>query len=84
MAEEDRTVNSLAQRSLRCIRFRFGFFILRNNRPHILGLVTNDTCKLNCIDCRVANIINETMRMNEIDALLDRFIDQGVRMLYLT
>jgi MoaA/NifB/PqqE/SkfB family radical SAM enzyme len=77
-------VNTLVQRSLGYVRFGLDFFILHGNRPHILGLVTNDTCNLHCIDCRVANVTNEVMGMNEIEGVLERFFVKGVRMLYLT
>ena len=77
-------MNTMVQRSLGYVRFGLDFFILNSDRPYILGLVTNDTCNLHCIDCRVANINNECMSMDEIETVLDRFFAKGVRMLYLT
>jgi MoaA/NifB/PqqE/SkfB family radical SAM enzyme len=76
-------VNAL-QKSLDYIRFGFDFFVLHSDQPHILGLVTNDTCNLHCIGCRVANVGNQVMSMDEVNAVLDRFFAKGVRMLYLT
>lgn len=77
-------MNPLLQRSLGYLRFGLDFFVLRSHRPHILGLVTNDTCNLHCIDCRVANVNNDVMSIEQIEAVLDRYADKGVRMLYLT
>jgi MoaA/NifB/PqqE/SkfB family radical SAM enzyme len=65
-------------------RFGIDFFLLRADKPHILGLVTNDTCNLQCIGCRVANVHNEVMSMEWIGTVLERYYDKGVRMLYLT
>lgn len=77
-------MNTLLQRSLGYLRVGLDFFVLHSDRPHILGLVTNDTCNLHCIDCRVANVNNEVMSIEQIEAVLDRYADKGVRMLYLT
>jgi MoaA/NifB/PqqE/SkfB family radical SAM enzyme len=77
-------MSTLVQRSLAYIKVGLDFFILHSGRPNILGLVTNDTCNLHCIDCRVANVSNETMNMKQVESILDRYRAKGVRMLYLT
>ena len=77
-------MTSLLQRTLGYARFGMDFFLLRNDKPHILGLVTNDTCNLQCKGCRVANVYHEVMSMNWIEAVLERYYADGVRMLYLT
>ena len=77
-------MNSSLHRLLDYARFGIDFFVLHSDTPHILGLVTNDTCNLHCIDCRVANIDHAIMGMDRIEAILDRFYASGVRMLYLT
>ena len=52
-------MSTLMQRSLAYIQVGLDFFILHSGHPNILGLVTNDTCNLHCIDCRVANVSND-------------------------
>jgi MoaA/NifB/PqqE/SkfB family radical SAM enzyme len=77
-------VTTLLQHATGYLRFGLDFFLLRRDTPHILGLVTNDTCNLQCISCRIANITGEVMSMANIESVLRRFHAQGVRMLYLT
>ena len=77
-------MSTLMQRSLAYIKVGLDFFILHSGRPNILGLVTNDTCNLHCIDCRVANVNNEIMSLEQVESTLDRYLAKGVRMLYLT
>ena len=77
-------MTGFVKRSLAYARFGVDCFILRSERPHILGLVTNDTCNLDCIDCRVANINRDVMRMTDIRNVLQRYYRKGARMLYLT
>ena len=64
-------------------RFAADFFILRRERPYVLGLVTNDTCNLHCIDCRVANTWHYNMTFDEVRSHLERYYARGVRFLYL-
>lgn len=66
------------------VSFGIDFFILRTDRPHILGLVTNDTCNLKCINCRVANVNRDVMSMSKIKAVMTKYYDNGARMMYLT
>lgn len=77
-------MTTLLHRAAESVKFGMNFFLLRRNTPHILGLVTNDTCNLQCVGCRVANIRNEAMSMEDIESVLRRFYGKGVRMLYLT
>lgn len=72
------------QRALGYARFGLGFFVLRGDTPHVLGLITNDTCNLHCRGCRVANVDNAVMSMDQIRETLERFHDKGVRMVYLS
>ena len=74
----------LLKRSLEYARFGLDFFVLRNDKPQILGLVTNDTCNLHCLDCRVANVDHAVMSMDKIRKTLKRYYDKGVRMAYLS
>lgn len=64
-------------------RFGMAFFILRQDRPYILGLVTNDTCNLQCVHCRVANTYHTNMPFIQIRDVLQQFYKKGVRFLYL-
>ena len=64
-------------------RFGLEFFVLRRNRPYILGLVTNDTCNLHCIGCRVANVSRSNMSYEQIREVLEKYYRKGVRFLYL-
>lgn len=59
------------------------FAILRQDGPYILGLITNDTCNLSCIDCRVANVYRNNMSFAEIRTVLENYYDKGVRFVYL-
>ena len=77
-------MTTLRQYAAGYLRFGTDFFLLHRDTPHILGLVTNDTCNLRCVGCRVANTRNEVMSMEDIELILRRFHAQGVRMLYLT
>ena len=63
--------------------FALRFMVLRRDGPFILGLVTNDTCNLRCIDCRVANVDRYSMSFDEIRDILERFHARGARFLYL-
>lgn len=65
------------------INFGLDFFIRRQNRPFVLGLVTNDTCNLRCVHCRVANVYRTSMSFDEIRAYLEKYYRLGVRFLYL-
>ena len=58
-------MNALLQRTMNYVSFGLDFFVLRTDRPHILGLVTNDTCNLRCVDCRVANVNGAVMSMSQ-------------------
>jgi len=55
---------------------------LRLDRPFVLGLVTNDTCNLNCRHCRVANTYGYTMSYDEVHDCLQDFYRRGARFLY--
>jgi len=77
-------VNRTLRRSIDYLRVGLDFFVLRNDRPLILGLVTNDTCNLHCIGCRVANVDKSVMSFDEIKAVLEKYHQLGVRMMYLT
>ena len=46
--------------------FGLRFFVLRREGPFVLGLVTNDSCNLHCIDCRVADIHGTSMPFERI------------------
>lgn len=61
----------------------FDFFVLRKDKPYILGLVITDVCNLNCIHCRVANIRRTHMSYEEIENHLTRYYAKGARLLYL-
>ncbi|MFN8487749.1 MAG: radical SAM protein [Caldilineaceae bacterium] len=65
------------------IRFGIDFVLLRKNGPFILGLVTNDTCNLHCIHCRVANVRHSRMSYAEVRTHLEDYYQKGVRFLYL-
>ena len=58
--------------------------VLHRDHPHIMGLITNDTCNLSCAGCRVANVTHEVMSIAEVRDALQRYYDKGVRMLYLS
>jgi len=77
-------VNAILQRTMNYVSFGIDFLILRRDRPHILGLVTNDTCNLKCVDCRVANVNGAVMSMSQVKAVMTKYYDRGARMLYLT
>lgn len=77
-------MTSLLQRSLGYARFGLDFFLLHSDKPRILGLVTNDTCNLHCLGCRVANTKYAGMSMDRVRATLKRYHDKGVRMVYLS
>lgn len=61
----------------------FDFFILRKDKPYILGLVITDVCNLNCIHCRVANVRGSHMSFGEIERHLTKYFAKGARFLYL-
>ena len=77
-------MTGLLQRSLGYARFGLDFFLLHSDTPQVLGLITNDTCNLHCLGCRVANIENTVMSMDDIRSTLRRYHDKGVRMAYLS
>ena len=70
-------------RILHHAHFAWDFFILRRNRPFILGLVITDICNLACKHCRVANIYHASMSFGEIERHLSEQYAKGVRYLYL-
>jgi len=61
----------------------FDFFVLRRDKPYILGLVITDLCNLNCVHCRVANIRRSHMSYEEIENHLTGYYVRGARFLYL-
>lgn len=65
-------------------RFGLDFFVLRNDKPQVLGLITNDTCNLHCRGCRVANVDKTSMTMDDIRTTLERYHQRGVRMAYVS
>ncbi len=65
------------------VRFGVDFFILRRDHPYLLGLVTNDTCNLHCIHCRVANRGAGNMSFAVVAAHLRTYYARGARFLYL-
>ncbi|MFI5384929.1 MAG: radical SAM protein [Fimbriimonadales bacterium] len=75
------------RRSLRALWdyavFGVDFFILRQNRPFVIGLVTNDTCNLHCAHCRVANMRRSNMSFEDIRQHLNKHYKEGARFLYL-
>lgn len=77
-------MTGLLRRSFGYLRCGFDLFVLKSDKPQILGLVTNDTCNLSCVGCRVANVDKQAMRFDDIRAVLERYFDKGVRMVYLT
>lgn len=72
----------MTNRFLETARFGFDFFVRRADRPFVLGLVTNDTCNLNCRHCRVANVYGYSMMYDEAKGYLEDFYRRGARMLY--
>jgi MoaA/NifB/PqqE/SkfB family radical SAM enzyme len=84
MAGEDQTVTSFVRKSLNYFRFGIDFFILERDRPHVLGLVANDSCNLDCVGCRVANMEHDVMSMAQVKAALEHYHDKGIRMLYIS
>ena len=64
-------------------RFGMEFFILHRDKPYILGLVTNDTCNLQCMHCRVANVYHSNMTFGQIRNILEQYYKKGIRLLYL-
>lgn len=77
-------MNDVLTKSLDYLRFGVSFFVLQRDDPFVLGLVTNDTCNLDCIGCRVANVTRDVMSMEQITSILERYHAEGVRMLYLS
>lgn len=65
------------------LRFGVEFFVLRHDRPYILGLVSNDTCNLHCPGCRVANVYHSNMSFAQVATVLDKYYRKGVRFLYV-
>lgn len=61
----------------------FRLLVLRRDGPFVLGLISNDTCNLSCIDCRVANIYGSNMSFDEVRSVLRDYYAKGVRFLYL-
>ena len=72
-----------ARRLLSYAGFGLRYFVLRSDGPIILGLATNDTCNLQCIGCRVANVGRKSLSYERIREILTRYYDKGVRFLYL-
>lgn len=73
----------MLSRAFNYTRFAWDFFVMRRNRPFILGLVVTDICNLACKHCRVANIYRSSMSLEEIRHHLTTQYAQGVRYLYL-
>ena len=64
--------------------FALRFFVLRQKGPFFLAVVTNDSCNLNCIDCRVANTEHRSLSYDETRATLERYYRRGVRFVTFT
>jgi MoaA/NifB/PqqE/SkfB family radical SAM enzyme len=77
-------VTGLLQRSLDYARFGLDFFLVHSDAPQVLGIITNDTCNLHCLGCRVANVNNAVMSMDQVRTTLQRYHGEGVRMVYLS
>jgi MoaA/NifB/PqqE/SkfB family radical SAM enzyme len=65
------------------VKFGLEFFVLRRDRPYILGLALTDICNLHCRHCRVANIYRSSMTIGEIEGHLRQYHGRGARFLYL-
>lgn len=76
-------MSGILPRMLDYARFVRDFFIMRRNRPYILGLVVTDICNLACKHCRVANLYHATMTFEEMKKHLQEQYANGVRYLYL-
>ena len=77
-------MTSVLKKSQDYIRFGIDFFIMERNRPYVLGLVTNDSCNLDCVGCRVANVNHDAMSMAQVKKALEHYYEKGVRMLYIS
>lgn len=64
-------------------KFGLDFFVLRRDRPYILGLALTDICNLHCKHCRVANISRKSMTIGEVEKHLRKYRERGARFLYL-
>ena len=64
-------------------KFGMEFFIFHRDKPYVLGLVTNDTCNLKCVHCRVANVYHSNMTFGQIREILEQYYKKGIRLLYL-
>ena len=73
----------MLSRAFNYTRFVWDFFVMRRNRPFILGLVITDICNLACKHCRVANIYHTSMSFDEVKRHLIEQYTQGIRYLYL-
>ena len=71
------------RQGLEYTRFGMSFFVFRQDKPYVLGLVTNDTCNLHCVHCRVANVEHANMPYYQIESILTQYYKKGVRFLYL-
>jgi MoaA/NifB/PqqE/SkfB family radical SAM enzyme len=69
--------------SIEYLKLACDFFLLKKDRPYILGLVITDLCNLNCKHCHVANIYKEHMPYSEIKRHLITYYSRGARFLYL-
>ena len=65
------------------IRFCLDFFLLRRDRPFVLGLVTNDSCNLHCVHCKVSNLGRPNMSYEQVRVHLEVYYRKGARFLYL-
>ena len=72
------------QRPWAMLRNGVDFTLLRRKHPFVVGLVTNDTCNLACIHCRVANTVGYRMSYEESRGHLLRLYDKGARFLYFS
>jgi MoaA/NifB/PqqE/SkfB family radical SAM enzyme len=83
MAWANYTVTSWLRQGWEYVRFGMAFFVLRQDKPYVLGLVTNDTCNLHCVHCHVANVDHVNMPYFQIQTILTQNYKKGVRFLYL-
>ena len=65
-------------------RFGWQFFVRRQDRPFLMGLMLTDACNLSCRHCRVANTGQGHMPWDEIEARLRGAYERDVRFLYLS
>ncbi len=83
LAREDRAVMPALKRMAAYVDVGVRFAVLRKDGPFVLGLMTNDTCNLNCIDCRVANVHGNNMSFGQIRSVFEDYYAKGVRFVYL-